>query len=239
MSAARLAFALTLIALGALSLVQGDFATIWAGADRTTPGRLALVYATAMVSLGGGLGLFWPRTTQAAACLLASAFLVWLLMFKLGPALARPLAAAGWENCGESLVMTAGALALAPGSGDARGAQIGLGLAVLPLGLAHLVYLKETAGLVPGWIPGPRFWAAATGLAYLAAGPALMTRRWIRPAAVLVALQMTGFTLLVWGWRLVEGVRFPTVWGEAADSLALTVAAWAVAAATISGEGRS
>ena len=63
-------FAITMIALGILGLVSGDFAPMWQPVSKGVPERDLLVYLSALVSLGSGIGLLWPRTATLSARLL-------------------------------------------------------------------------------------------------------------------------------------------------------------------------
>lgn len=77
-------------------------------------------------------------------------------------------------------------------------ARLLAGACAICFGSTHLVYLKETAAFVPAWIPpNQSFWAIATGVGYIAAGLALLTRLRLRLAAPLLAAMMTSFVILV------------------------------------------
>ena len=58
-------FAATMIALGIIGLVQGDFTPIWAGVPKGVPAREVLAYLCAVVSLLTGIGLLWRRSAVA------------------------------------------------------------------------------------------------------------------------------------------------------------------------------
>jgi len=110
-----------------------------------------------------------------------------------------------------------------------RIARVLCGLAVIPWGLAHFVYLKETVVLVPGWLGSPVFWAYLTGAAFIAAGVAMLSGVWARLGATLLTVQLALLTLLVWVPRAVAGNLSAFQWGEVVSSVALTAAAWVVA----------
>jgi uncharacterized membrane protein len=245
-------FAATLIGLGLLGLVTGDFTAIWQPVPRRLPAREALAIVCAVISLGAGAGIVWKRTASAAAGVLTVFLIGWMAAFK-GPALvAAPTVAAVWESCGETAVIAAGAwtlfaelaggrgpLRFVTGEAGLRAARILYGLALLAFGAAHLAYVKATAALVPGWLPWPAAWVRITGLAYLAAGAAIIAGRLARLAATLSAVQMGLFTLLVWAPAIAARGAGADAWGEAVISWTLTAAGWVVADSYGASSGRS
>jgi uncharacterized membrane protein len=226
-SVGHVAFAATLIALGVLGLLKGDFFAVWDPVPKDVPAREALAYLCAVVSLACGIGLLWQRTTFLAARVLFVYLLLWLLLFRVPVVFRAPTVEVSWEGCGETAVLVAGAGILC--AWGKRIPRVLYGLALIPLGLAHLVYVKETATLVPSWLPSHVAWAYFTGCAYIAAGVGVIVGLYARLAAALSALQMGMFTLLVWVPIVAAGPKDAFQWSESFLSWALTAAAWVVA----------
>jgi len=236
-------FAVTLIALGTLGVVKGNFGAIWQPVPKWLPGREVLAYLCGAISLASGIALLMPRHAALGARMLLAYLLLWLLLFRLPVILKAPTVEVSWEGCSETAVLAAGAwvlYALVATDWDKqrvgfacgeKGVRIGraiYGLAMIPFGLAHIIYVKQTAALVPDWLPSHVTWAYITGCTYLAAGIAVPIGVCARLATALSALQMGLFTLLVWvPVAATNADAFQ--WTETAVSWALTASGWVVA----------
>ena len=237
-------FAATMIALGVLGLMKGDFTPVWEPVPKGVPAREVLVYFCAIISLASGVGLLWQRTAAPAARVLLASLLFWFLLFRVRDIFRAPAAQDSWSGWGEIGVMVAGAwvlyswfaadwdrqhLGFAIGQQGLRIARVLYGLAMIPFGVAHFTYLKETAALVPGWLPWHMVLAYFFGCAFLAAGVSVLFDVCARLAVALSALQIGMFTLLVWVPIVAAGSKDRFVWSETVLSAALTAGAWVVA----------
>ena len=243
-SAGHAAFAAIMIALGIQGLIHGQLTAVWQPVPKGVPAREALATLCALISLASGIGLLFRRTAATASRVLLAYLLLWSLLFRVPGIVRAPTGFGPWDGSAETAVIVAGAwvlyawfaaewdrqrLGFATGASGVRIARVLYGLAMLPFGLAHFIYVKETAVLVPGWLPAHLAWAYVTGGAFLAAGVAVLVGICARLAASLSALQIGLFTLLVWVPILAAGSKDAYQWSEFAVSSALTAAAWVVA----------
>jgi uncharacterized membrane protein YphA (DoxX/SURF4 family) len=232
-------YGLGALALGLIGLVWGDFALVWQPVPADIPGRTALAYAVAAaLALAGGAVNLRPLAAYGAAALtILYGLCVTLLHVPL--VAAHPLEISGWAGVAEQLAVAAGGLVAyaACGGLDAvptgrldRIGRLAFGLCLVMFGVVHFRYLAETAAMVPSWLPpGQKFWAAATGIAHVAAGLAILSGFQARLAAWLVTLMFAGFGVLVHAPLLLADSGSHLNWVMNAINLVLTGAAWVVA----------
>ena len=237
------AFAATMIALGIMGLVSGDFVQVWQPVPKWVPARHVLAYLCALISLGSGIGLLLRRSAPVASRVLFASLLVWLLVLRL-PNLfyETPLVLVAWAF-GSTAVMVAGAWVLYiwfAGErdqrrlgfiADARGLRIArvlYGLSLIPFGLAHFIYLNATTVLIPSWLPWHVALAYFTGAAFIAAGLAVSVGVLAHLAAALSTLQIGLFGVIVWIPRVAAGTVNNFQRGEFIVTFALMAGAWVV-----------
>src|SRR5437762_2502669 len=105
-------FAATMVALGIVGLIQGNFTPAWSGVPKGLPAREALAYLCAFISLGSGIGLFWRRAATLASRVLLTFLLAWLLLFRVTLIFRAPTTTVAWWAAGDTAVMTAAAWVL-------------------------------------------------------------------------------------------------------------------------------
>jgi uncharacterized membrane protein len=236
-------FAVGMIGLGILALIYGDFALVWQPVAPWVPGRTGLAYGSGLLMLFGGIGLLFRSTAALSARILFPYLVVWLLL-KVPALVVAPQMEAVWLGAGELGVLLAGgwilfarmaklrdgsALRFATGEEGVRMARILFGVSLIPIGLSHIVYVKQTADLVPAWLPFRTGWAYLTGAGQIACGIGVLFSIYPRIAATAEAGMLSLFTLLVWGPAILAapGTRLP--WTAFFISWAIAAGAWLVA----------
>src|SRR5882672_9626375 len=76
-------FAATMVGVGILMLIKGDFTTVWPPVPKGVPAREILVHLSALISLACGIGLLWQRAAAPAARVLLVSLLLWFLLFRV------------------------------------------------------------------------------------------------------------------------------------------------------------
>jgi uncharacterized membrane protein len=236
-------FAIGMIGLGVLALIYGDFAMVWQPVPDGLPGRTALAYASGIIMLFGGAGLLFTATAAWSVRILLPYLFVWV-MLKVPALIVAPKIEAVWLGFGELVVLFAGGwilfvrlaglregspLSFIGSEKSIRCAQLFFAGCLLPIGLSHIVYVNQTADLVPAWLPYRAGWAYLTGAGQIACGLGVLLSILPRVAATAEACMISLFTLLVWGPRIVDTPRGRLPWTAFFISWVIAAAAWVVA----------
>jgi uncharacterized membrane protein len=228
-----------MIGLGVLGLIYGDFALVWQPVAAWFPGRIALAYLAGVAMLVGGFGLLFWATVQWAVRLLFVYCVLWALL-KVPALVVAPQIEGVWLGFGELAVLLAGAWTLfallggvhwkfLTGEDGVRAARYFFAVFLIPIGLSHIIYVKETIALVPAWLPYRMEWAYLTGAGQMACGLGVLLGVLPRLAAMSEAAMVSIFGLLVWLPRVAAAPKERLPWTAFLITWVIAGAAWVVA----------
>jgi uncharacterized membrane protein len=236
-------FAIGMIGLGVLGLAVGDFAMGWQPVAAWFPARTPLAYASGVLMLICGAGLLFRATVVWSARILFPYLIVWQLL-KLPALFVAPKIEGVYLGFGELAILLAGGwtlfavladvrmprwLAWCTGEQGVRIARYYFALWLIPIGLSHWLYTKETVALIPAWLPFKIFWAYLTGAGQMASGLGILFGVLPRLAAWAEAGQITLYTLLIWMPAIFATPRARLPWTALWISWTIGAAAWVVA----------
>jgi uncharacterized membrane protein YphA (DoxX/SURF4 family) len=239
----RLMIAVGLLGFGTLTLIYDDFGLNWQRVPEWVPARGLLAYAAGAIEVAAAAVLLLKRTSALAAFVLTPYTLLWVLLLDVPPLLSNLGVEGEWLSVGERAELFAGvwilAITLARAQNRAtlerftndqalRVARIVFGLALIPVGLSHLVY-PDAVSFVPAWLPFRMLWLYATGIGHIAAGVALNISVLPRIAAVMEAAMMTSFVLLIHIPRVFASPHIRVEWTMLCIATAFSGAAWSTA----------
>ncbi|HEV3276246.1 MAG TPA: hypothetical protein VG860_05470 [Terriglobia bacterium] len=235
----RIFFGASAVLFGVIALVWHDAATwqnlqhIWSLPFGTIIGGCLMA-----AQIAGGIGIQYPRTGRWASVVLCVVYLCFSLAW------APDIVAASniYERYGGSFFLffslLCGALALyaATEANRARAAvfgrlaRLGLGICAISFTLGQMLLPRETAHLVPSWIPpNQMFWAILTTVAFGLAAIAILINRQARLAMRLMTLMLALFGVMVWVPRVIAHPKAHFNWSECVLTFLITGAAWVVA----------
>ncbi|WP_446741947.1 hypothetical protein [Silvibacterium acidisoli] len=222
-------FAVTMIGMGLVGIVNSDLMPVWNPVFGTGSAHKLLVEFGIGVSLVSGTGLLFSRSAAGAARLLLATLSVWVLLFRLPNFIRTSPFEACWTVF-PLLVMISGSMVIyvwvavewdhehvrwISTTNGLHVARALYGLALIFFGIAHLIDVPDTVSLVPRWLPSPLFLAYCNDFTFIAAGVAvLLFKRWAQLAAALSAIQIGSFLLLVWIPIVMRGSRVRFQWSE-------------------------
>ncbi len=232
-------YGLGVMAVGTACLAFGDFDPGQPMPEKF-PVRTALAYAAGAFMVAAAVAVEWRRTAAWGAAALTVYYALFVVILMNGRLLLTDYAVfVTYENIAMQLAIAAGGLIVYAATADVDAAlcvrltrvgQLAFGVCSLVFGAAHFVYMNLTAPLVPKWLPPTQaFWGYATGVGFVAAGVAILTRVQARLAAILVAAMLASFGLLANGPMLLADHANHMNWTESAVNLVVTGAAWVVA----------
>lgn len=233
------------VGIAALGMLTFIYATPVAGLEpipTSLPGHLVLSYISAAVLTAAGVAVTAGLVPRAATAI-ATVLLVWLVTLLLPLLALHPRSGSEWTVVFEAIALFGAACVLAsetPRTGPAApgiltGRSLGLlcfGCSVLVFGALHLVYGAFVATLIPAWLPWHTFWAYGTGVAFLAAATAILTRVQARLAALLLGLMFGIWVLIVHAPRVALHATDRAEWTSLLIALSMCGASWIVASAT-------
>lgn len=237
-------FGIASIWAGILDLVFGEFEAahqpIQAWGDHI-PGVAMLARIAALWLILGGLAVLIRPAARFGAVALAILYGIFCL-FPLPRVITAPhymghhanIYIGVFVSVGQQIIVFVGAVFLcmqfsAWGEAFLRWTWAGrwlFGLCCIDFGLAHLVFLKFTAGFIPAQIPFHEFWAVFTGLAFILAGLAIVSGILNVVAARLTTIMLFLFSVLVLTPHIFGKPHDHVTWGSDAYNLTAVGAAW-------------
>ena len=231
---------------GASAVLFGVIAFMWHDADTwqnlqhiwSLPLGVILGGCLMTAQIAGGIGIQFQRTERWASAALCIVYLCFALA-----CIPDIIAAANiYDRFGGSFFLFFslffGAIALYA-AGEPKGsravvfgrmARVGLGVCAISFALSQALLLRDTAQLVPKWIPpNQMFWALLTTAAFGLAAIAILIAHGARLAMRLMALMLALFGLTVWIPRIIHHPNAHFNWSECALTFLVTGAAWVVA----------
>jgi len=235
----RMVFSASAVFFGVIALLWHD-ADTWQNLQHIWRLPLGAILGGCLMiaQIAAGIGMQIPRTARLGSLILGVVYLSFSL------ACIPDILAANniYERFGGSFFlffsMSCGAIALfatsesnaARARAFSRVARVGLGVSAFSFTLGQALLLRDTASLVPKWIP-PRqmFWAILTTIAFALAAIAILIHRQARLAIGLMTLMLALFGILVWIPQVIahSGAHFD--WSECLLTFLITGACWMVA----------
>jgi peptidoglycan/LPS O-acetylase OafA/YrhL len=187
-----------------------------------------LVYAAAAALIIGGAVIQLRRTAKAGAAILGAIYLVFALQCVPG-IVAAPRVYNSWGNFFEQFSLVTGAAIVYARLSSAwspenviRIGRILVGVCAASFALEQAFYLRNTASLVPKWLPpSQNFWAVATTVFFALAAVALLANQMALLASRLLTIMLMIFGLFVWLPLLVSDPHSHTNWSETAETFAI------------------
>ena len=232
-------YGLSSASVGVMDFIWGDFdpahQPIQAFGDHI-PGREILAYIAAVWMIAGGAAILWRHSARAGGAALTIIYFVfaifWLPRFYTAPhylGFRIPVFIGVSAGFGIELIACAGG-ALIYASLATRSSSWPrtifitrwiFGLCSINFGVNHLDAAADNLGYVPKWMPlGQEFWVILTGICFVLAGLAILSRIQDVLAARLLALMFLAFNVFSLPQFIFADPKGHAAWGGNAINLA-------------------
>ena len=213
-------FGVAAIAFGIITLAWHTYN------DWHLPAYIAYVAGAAQIL--GGVAIQFRAAAKAGSAVLAAIYLFFALHC-LPAIIAAPRVYNSWGNFFEQLALFSGPaiVFLSKAPSFSTKTQLGIGRFLLALcsssfALEQAFYLRNTASLVPKWLPPSQtFWAIATTVFFALAALALLVNQKSLLTARLLTLMLLLFGLLVWLPLLLSDPHSHANWSETIETFAI------------------
>ena len=234
------------IVFGASAVLYGVIGLMWYDAEtwQTLKQIWRLPFGTVIggclmiLQIAGGIAIQFPRTVRLGAIVLCVVYLSFSLACipdiinstslyeRYGGSFFQQLSLLGGAIALYSTTQTSAAGAVV----FRRLARIGLGVCAISFAFSQVLYRRDTAELVPKWIPpNQMFWVILTTSAFALAAIAILLNCQARLATHLMTLMLALFGVLVWVPSLAAYPKMHLNWSESALTFLITGAVWMVA----------
>jgi len=235
----RIVFGAAAVLFGVIALMWHDAAT-WQNLQHIWSLPFGVIMGGCLMTaqIAGGIGIQYGRTARLASVVLC------VVYFCFSLACIPDIIAASniYDRFGGSFFLffslLCGAIALyATTEANAaravrfgRVARLGLGVCTISFTLGQILLPRETAQLVPKWIPpNQMFWAILTTVAFGLAAIAILINRQARLAMRLMTLMLALFGAMIWVPHVIAHPKAHFNWSECALTFLVTGAVWVVA----------
>ena len=221
----RLVFAAGIAGIAVQNLVYRDFLAGFQPAPGWIPLRAPLAVLFGAVALVAAAGIASGRHVVGSARVLLAWFAALAVAFHVPILVAHPLSGVAWAVACEIIAL--GGITAMLALPESAAGRVAFAASLPAFGLFHFLYLDYIVSVIPGWIPGPTFWAIATGLALIAAGASLLSGRHARLTATLATVMFGSWVILLHVPRLIER-RHADEWTSMFIATAMCGGSWLI-----------
>jgi hypothetical protein len=221
-----LVFAAGIAGIAVQNLIYRDFLAGFQPAPDWLPLRAPLAVLFGAVALAAAAGIATGHRVVGSARMLLAWFAALAVAFHVPVLVAHLTSGGAWAVACE--VIALGGITAMLALPDSAAGRVAFAASLPAFGLFHFLYLDYIVSVIPGWIPGPTFWAIATGIALITAGASLLSGRHARLAAILTTVMFGSWVVLLHVPRVIER-RHADEWTSMFIATAMCGGAWLIA----------